>query len=126
MSAAVDGGALVFQSFPGDPAATRSWAARAGRRRCSRASSRSPTRPRAIASGCINPALYDRLAGRHGGSGIVDVTLGDNTFTQLDADGNPEFTVPGFAAVAGYDMASGLGTVDAAPFVAQLAKRARP
>jgi len=36
------------------------------------------------------------------------------------------FTVPGFKAVPGYDMASGLGTVDAAPFVAQLAKRARP
>jgi hypothetical protein len=64
-----------------------------------------------------------RLAGRHNGSGIVDVTIGDNTFTALDDNGNPLFTVPGFQAVRGYDMASGLGTVDAYAFAHQLAKR---
>ncbi len=126
MSAAVDGGALVFESFPGDPGGYSivggtSWATPLFSGIVAIADQAAGHR-----LGRINPALYDRLAGRHGGSGIVDVTLGDNTFTQLDADGNPEFTVPGFAAVAGYDMASGLGTVDAAPFVAQLAKRARP
>jgi len=75
--------------------------------------------------GLINPTLYDRLAGRHGGSGIPDITLGDNTFTVLDDKGAPEFTVPGFKAVKGYDMASGLGSVDATPFTTQLAKRSR-
>jgi hypothetical protein len=32
-------------------------------------------------------------------------------------------TVPGFDAARGYDMSSGLGTVDAARFVAALASR---
>jgi subtilase family serine protease len=68
--------------------------------------------------GQINPSLYS-LHG--GGSGIVDVMRGDNSFTQLDENGDPEFTVPGFQAVRGYDMASGLGTVDAEKFTKSLA-----
>jgi hypothetical protein len=68
--------------------------------------------------GQINPRLYS-LHG--GGSGIVDVTRGNNTFTQLDDNGDPVFTVPGFRAVRGYDMASGLGTVDAEKFTRSLA-----
>ena len=113
MSAAVDGGALVFESFPGDPGGYSivggtSWATPLFSGIVAIADQAAGHR-----LGLINPTLYDRLAGRHGGSGVVDVTLGDNTFTQLDADGNPEFTVPGFKAVPGYDMASGLGTVDA-------------
>jgi subtilase family serine protease len=124
MSAAVDGGALVFESFPGDPGGYSivggtSWATPLFSGIVAIADQAAGHR-----LGLINPTLYDRLAGRHGGSGVVDVTVGDNTFTQLDADGNPEFTVPGFKAVPGYDMASGLGTVDATPFVTQLAKRA--
>jgi subtilase family serine protease len=121
MSAAVDGGALVFESFdnPGGGyflVGGTSWA--------------TPLFSGVVAIadqiaghrlGWINAALYDRLAGRHDGSGLVDITIGDNTFTDLDSG----LTVPGFAAVPGYDMASGLGTVDAAPFTAQLAKRAR-
>jgi subtilase family serine protease len=126
MSAAVDGGALVFESFPGDPGGYSivggtSWATPLFSGIVAIADQAAGHR-----LGRINPALYDRLAGRHGGAGIVDVTIGDNTFTQLDADGNAAFTVPGFEAAPDYDMASGLGTVDAAPFVAQLAKRARP
>jgi subtilase family serine protease len=121
LSAAVDGGALVFESFdaPGGSyfvVGGTSWA--------------TPLFSGVVAIadqiaghrlGWINPALYDRLAGRHDGSGIVDITIGDNTFTDLGSG----LTVPGFAAVRGYDMASGLGTVDAAPFTAQLAKRVR-
>jgi subtilase family serine protease len=114
----------VFESFPGDPGGYSivggtSWATPLFSGIVAIADQAAGHR-----LGRINPALYDKLAGRHGGSGIVDVTLGDNTFTQLDANGNPVFTVPGFKAVAGYDMASGLGTLDASPFVAQLAKRA--
>ena len=33
------------------------------------------------------------------------------------------FTVPGFQASPGYDLASGLGTVDAAVFVRELAEQ---
>jgi subtilase family serine protease len=60
--------------------------------------------------GTINPAMY-RL-GIGGGSGIVDITKGTNTFLVEDTNGSALFSVPGWNAVPGYDMASGLGTVD--------------
>ena len=70
--------------------------------------------------GVINPALYELSAA--GARGIVDVTSGDNTvtFTQHRAT----TTVPGFPALPGYDLASGMGTVDAAEFVPELARAA--
>jgi subtilase family serine protease len=70
--------------------------------------------------GPVNPALY-RLAATHA-RGIVDVTTGNNTvsFTQ----GGKRHTVPGFTAVPGYDLASGVGTVNAAYFVSELARAA--
>jgi subtilase family serine protease len=66
--------------------------------------------------GPVNPALY-RLAAGHA-RGIVDVTKGGNTvsFTQ----GGQRHTVRGFTAGPGYDLASGVGTVDAAYFVREL------
>jgi len=70
--------------------------------------------------GLINPALY-QLAAQHK-PGIVDVTKGNNTvsFTQ---DGH-EQTVTGFTARPGYDLATGLGTVNAPYFVPELARLA--
>ena len=70
--------------------------------------------------GPVNPALY-RLAAAHA-RGIVDVTKGNNTvsFTQ----GGKRHTVRGFTAVPGYDLASGVGTVNAAYFVSELARAA--
>jgi subtilase family serine protease len=70
--------------------------------------------------GLINPALY-QLAARHK-PGIVRVTRGDNTvsFTQ----GGRVQTVSGFTARPGYDLASGLGTVNAPYFVPELARLA--
>jgi subtilase family serine protease len=67
--------------------------------------------------GLINPALY-RLAAE-GAPGIVDVKSGNNTvsFNQ----GGHERTVRGFAAIPGYNLASGVGTVNAAYFVRELA-----
>jgi subtilase family serine protease len=62
--------------------------------------------------GLINPALY-RMAAAHD-PGIVDVRSGDNTFA----------SVPGFPARPGYDLVTGLGTVNAAYFVPELAKQA--
>jgi subtilase family serine protease len=62
--------------------------------------------------GDLNPALY-QLA-RHGGRGIVDVTIGNNTFGG----------VTGFPATPGYDLASGWGTVDVARFVPAIARTA--
>ena len=67
--------------------------------------------------GLINPALY-RLAAE-GAPGIVDVSWGNNTVSF--SQGGHEHTVRGFAAAPGYDLASGVGTVNAAYFVRELA-----
>ena len=71
--------------------------------------------------GAINADLY-RLAAQSK-SGIVDVTRGNNTvhFRQH----GKAYTVRGWKAVRGYDLASGLGTVNASIFVRKLAAMAR-
>jgi subtilase family serine protease len=67
--------------------------------------------------GLINSALY-AMAAAHD-RGIVDVTRGNNTAT-FTQDGRL-YTVPGFTARRGYDLVSGVGTVNAAYFVPELA-----
>ena len=70
--------------------------------------------------GLINPALYQLAAQR--APGIVEVTSGNNTvsFTQ---DGHQQ-TVTGFTAGPGYNLATGVGTVNARYFVPELARLA--
>jgi subtilase family serine protease len=60
--------------------------------------------------GSLDPVLY-KLAGNGKANGIVDVTSGNNSYNG----------VVGFNAKKGYDLASGLGTVNAAKFVPALA-----
>jgi subtilase family serine protease len=76
--------------------------------------------------GWLDPTLYAN-AGDGLDGGIVDVTSGNNGYVFCTANcGAPnevDTTVPGFGAGPGYDMASGLGTIDAAKFVAALAAR---
>jgi subtilase family serine protease len=68
--------------------------------------------------GTINDALYSL---RNGLPGTVDVTQGNNDIGPFqNSDGNT-YHVPGFSAGPGYDMASGLGTIDALRFVPALA-----
>ena len=67
--------------------------------------------------GLINPLLY-RLAAQHD-PGIVDVRGPGSTFTYRGT------TVRGFPAGPGYDLVTGLGTVDAAKFVPDLVRLAR-
>jgi subtilase family serine protease len=67
--------------------------------------------------GLINPALY-RMAAAHD-RGIVDVRRGDNSYP---LSGSP--SVHGFTAGPGYDLTTGVGTVDAAYFVPDLARLA--
>jgi subtilase family serine protease len=68
--------------------------------------------------GTINSSMYD--LGYHLG-GLVDVTQGNNTFGPFTNSDGKTYTVQGFNAGPGYDLASGLGTIDAARFVPQLA-----
>jgi subtilase family serine protease len=68
--------------------------------------------------GLINPALYLMSALKE--PGIVDVTSGNNTVSFFQ-DGQSD-TVQGYNAGTGYDLASGVGTVDAPLFVPELAQ----
>jgi subtilase family serine protease len=112
MSAAVDGAAIVYIGF--DPKQT-------GFALVGGTSEASPIFAGIVALadqvaghrlGYLNPALYQLAESSH--SGIVDVTSGNNSFAG----------VHGFPARRGYDLASGLGTVDAATFVPALARAA--
>jgi subtilase family serine protease len=67
--------------------------------------------------GLINPFLYELAA--HHAPGIVDVTSGNNTVA-FHQDGKL-YTVKGFKAGPGYNLATGLGTIDAPYFVPELA-----
>jgi subtilase family serine protease len=68
--------------------------------------------------GNINPALYQMAAARD--PGIVDVLSGANTIRSAQSG----TVVHGFRAAPGYDLASGVGTVNAADFVPELARLA--
>jgi subtilase family serine protease len=74
--------------------------------------------------GLLNDRLYRLM--KEQPNGVVDVTSGNNgiTFCQsaCGTAGEVDVTVPGFAAGPGYDMASGLGTIDANRFVRALAQ----
>ncbi|MFD9124014.1 S8 family serine peptidase [Kitasatospora sp. NPDC059571] len=113
MSAAVDGAAWTYESY--DPT-------RVGWHLTGGTSEATP-----IFSGVV--ALADQLAGHRLGqlnwrmyglanlpakwSGITDVTAGDNSWNN----------VTGYTAVKGYDLSSGLGTIDGTRFVHAIAGR---
>ncbi|MEU2716551.1 S53 family peptidase [Streptomyces sp. NPDC007205] len=113
MAAAVNGGAWVYSSYA--PTAT-GWDVSGG------TSEASPLFSGIVALadqaaghrvGDINGALYTLLKQKN--PGIVDVNDGtDNTYQG----------VKGYKAVNGYDMATGVGTLDALRFVPALAKAA--
>jgi subtilase family serine protease len=71
--------------------------------------------------GPINADLY-KLASA-GKSGIVDVAKGNNTVSFQQNGKN--YTVRGWDAVRGYDLSSGLGTINASVFVPKLAAMAK-
>jgi len=116
MSAAVDGGCWIYQSF----GSSAGWDILGG------TSEATPIFAGVVALadqlagrrlGDINPALY--LLGQLGraphiplSTGIADITTGNNSFAG----------VMGFTAADGYDLASGWGTIDATAFVRALAR----
>jgi len=69
--------------------------------------------------GDINQKLYELESNPE--SGIVDVTEGENPYIVTDEEEHPLFTVKGYKARKGYDMASGLGTVNGYVFAHALA-----
>jgi subtilase family serine protease len=73
--------------------------------------------------GHLGPALYELYGERR--ASYVDITQGNNSFGPFMNSDGKTYTVDGYAAGPGYDLASGLGTFDADVFVRALAERAR-
>jgi len=123
MSSACNGGVDMYQSFKGQPAG---WYPTCG------TSEATPELAGIVALadqaahrqlGLINPDLY-LLSAVHA-RGIVDVTRGYTTVSFRQGSANKLFKVRGFAARRGYDLASGVGTVNGPAFVAELALMAK-
>ena len=74
--------------------------------------------------GLINPAIY-RLEAEQA-PGIVDVTSGNNTVSFDQGAAGQPVTVKGYPAGPGYDLVTGVGTVDADQFVNELAATETP
>lgn len=132
MSGGLDGSVVVYYSFPNPLADPNPWHLVGG------TSEATP-----LFAGVV--AIADQIAGQRIGSvnqllyqmggaadqGVVDVTVGDNSFTfQKDPLCVPLpnrpcelFTVTGFKAGPGWDAASGWGTVDVNRFARHLAER---
>jgi subtilase family serine protease len=116
MSAACNGAVDMYQSFKGQPAG---WYPTCGTSEATPLFAGVVALADQIAGhplGLINPALY-RMSAAHRW-GLVDVVKGNNTVSFIQ---NGEHTVKGFAARPGYDLASGIGTVNAYYFAYQLA-----
>ena len=121
MSGACNGGADMYQSFPGQAAG---WYPTCG------TSEATPEFAGIVALadqqagrtlGVLNPYLY--AMSRFRAPGLVDIVSGNNTVSFKQA--GKWHTVTGFTAQPGYDLASGVGTVNAALFVPELACLAR-
>ncbi len=121
LSAAIDGSLVVYWSFSGGRAT-------GGYHLIGGTSEATPLLAGLVAIadqlrggrvGWINPALYG-MAVSGAEAGIVDVRSGDNGDLFVDGRGRT-VAVPGAVAGPGYDLASGLGTVDAPRFCAALA-----
>jgi subtilase family serine protease len=117
MSGACNGAVDVYESFPGiagtwDPTCGTSEATPefAGIVALAASYAHHPL-------GLINPALY--LMSALKAPGIVPVTSGNNTVTF--SQNGQTYTVQGFSARAGYSLVDGVGTVNAALFVPELA-----
>jgi subtilase family serine protease len=121
MSGACNGGADMYQSFAGQPAG---WYPTCG------TSEATPEFAGIVALadqeahhplGLVNPYLYIMSAFHM--PGLVDIVSGNNTVSFQQ--GGKWHRVTGFSAAPGYDLASGVGTVNAALFVPELACLAR-
>ena len=69
--------------------------------------------------GLLNPTLYKLLAER--APGLVDVTSGNNTVSFYQGTATKPYKVTGYQARKGYDLVTGVGTVNASKLVYELA-----
>jgi subtilase family serine protease len=117
MSGACNGAADMYQSFKGQPAG---WYPTCGTSEATPEFAGIMALVDQVAGhpvGLVNPFLY-KLSARKA-PGIVDIVRGNNTVTFYQ--GKKWHTVHGFAARPGYDLASGVGSVNARWFVPEVA-----
>jgi subtilase family serine protease len=116
LSASFSGSSLTFESFTGAPG---TWKVAAG------TSVATPYFAGIVAIadqalhtrlGLLNPALYQLEQDR--APGIVTVTKGSNTVSF--AQGRKTITVGGYPARRGYNLVTGVGTIDAGAFIQDL------
>jgi subtilase family serine protease len=127
MTAAVNGGIIIYSSYPTtvegepEPGTFSVWGG---------TSVATPVFSGVVAIadqiaghplGPINPRMY-QMEEEGGNNGIVDVTSGNNTFAEFNEEGAPVLTIKGYEAKPGFDLASGLGTVDGFSFAHALAE----
>jgi subtilase family serine protease len=121
MSAACDGSVEVYSSYqPG----TAGWSLTCGTSEATPEFAAIVALADQVAGhplGLINPALY-QLSAAHA-PGIVDVTSGNNTVSFGQGTGGKPVTVQGYSAGNGYDLVTGVGTVNAQQFVYELAAK---
>jgi len=120
MSAACTGAVNVYQTFGGQPPG---WYALCGTSEATPLFAGIVALADQVAGhpiGLINPALY-KLAAEHA-PGIVSVKSGNNTVSFRQ--GGRSRTVHGYGAGSGYNLAVGLGTVNAQYVVPELARLA--
>jgi subtilase family serine protease len=119
MSAACDGSVSIYSSYPGSGAG---WSLICG------TSEATPEFAAVVALadqvaghplGVLNPALYTLSARK--APGIVDVTSGNNTVSFFQGGNSRLYKVAGYPARKGYDLVTGVGTVNAAALVYELA-----
>ena len=119
MSAACDGSVEVYSSFPpGRPG----WSLTCGTSEATPEFAAIVALADQVAGhplGLINPVLYRLKAAA--APGIVDVTSGDNTVSFAAGAHRRWVKVSGYSAASGYNLATGLGTVDAQRYVYELA-----
>ena len=119
MSGACNGAVQVYGSFGGQPAG---WSLICGTSEATPEFAAIVALADQVAGrrlGQINRTLY-ALSARHA-PGIVDVTSGNNTVSFTQGTPAKLVTVKGYPARAGYDLVTGVGTINAASFVYELA-----
>jgi len=115
MAGACEGALNTYESFPaapGFPAEAGSWSPACGTSEATPLFAGEVALADQIAGhplGLLNPALY--AIGDGSGSGLTDITNGNNTVTFTNSNG-VTYTVTGYNATRGYDLASGLGTAN--------------
>jgi subtilase family serine protease len=124
MSAAVNGGVLTYSSYAEGEIKGPRWEVSGGTSEATPVFSGVVAIADQIAGhplGQINERMYQLAAG--GLPGIVDVTSGNNSFVEFGPHGEVVLAIKGYEAGKGYDLVTGLGTVNAFAFAHELAGR---